>query len=671
MLKLEVPDMTEVIEKCKYSHGRKFTDVELPESVKVIDDFAFMKSVVKRINIPNSVTRIGDGAFYDTPLSFESDFLPDSVEEIGMGAFKRTKISELILPDSVKFIGISAFRSVGLKTLVISEKLTEISDCAFADNTDLESVRFGKGQAESCKELKRIGKRAFYKTKLSSVIAADGTDLKTMKKLILPAGIEEIDDEAFAECTGLKEIVLPNSLKRIGKRAFAGCKDLKKITWSEKIKKIDDQAFIGTAVNSVKLPESAKVSRSEGCSITDVSLLPSKKKNLRTENDMLIDSKNNVICNLNKTVLRIPEGQEKLSEKIQNANTLEEIYIPKSITHIDVDKLVGCKKLRSITVAEGNEYYYSENGVLYHWNREWSGEEKAELAFVPPMTEEYTIPENVDVIGHFAFRNNPTLKSVTVPDNVEIEDGAFDGASMLRSEGGIYYVGTLGYAVKSYGFLEIKEGTERLTDFFFMPEKYYQKWEDCRSKSFPETFDPFNEDLESMRIVHLAFPSSLRIFPINRIMEDVYTCWSNALGEVIFNSAAGRCCRVKEDLEILRDRELLEKILEYVHETDEDKAKELWDKNGLGNYLIYTLPEAILVTEGKTFVLTGTLSSMPRAKAAQLIESKGGKVTSSISYKTDYLIAGEKAGSKLSKARSLGITILSEKEFLEMIGDIN
>ncbi len=62
---------------------------------------------------------------------------------------------------------------------------------------------------------------------------------------------------------------------------------------------------------------------------------------------------------------------------------------------------------------------------------------------------------------------------------------------------------------------------------------------------------------------------------------------------------------------------------------------------------------------------------MPRAKAAQLIESKGGKVTSSISYKTDYLIAGEKAGSKLSKARSLGITILSEKEFLEMIGDIN
>lgn len=69
---------------------------------------------------------------------------------------------------------------------------------------------------------------------------------------------------------------------------------------------------------------------------------------------------------------------------------------------------------------------------------------------------------------------------------------------------------------------------------------------------------------------------------------------------------------------------------------------------------------------GKTFVLTGTLSTMKRSDAFKLIESLGGKTSSSVSKKTDYVLAGEDAGSKLTKAQSLGIRILSEDEFLEM-----
>jgi len=69
---------------------------------------------------------------------------------------------------------------------------------------------------------------------------------------------------------------------------------------------------------------------------------------------------------------------------------------------------------------------------------------------------------------------------------------------------------------------------------------------------------------------------------------------------------------------------------------------------------------------GKTFVITGTLS-IKRSEAKQLIENNGGKVTGSISSKTDYLLAGADAGSKLSKAKSLGIKILSEQELLDML----
>lgn len=67
---------------------------------------------------------------------------------------------------------------------------------------------------------------------------------------------------------------------------------------------------------------------------------------------------------------------------------------------------------------------------------------------------------------------------------------------------------------------------------------------------------------------------------------------------------------------------------------------------------------------GKTFVLTGTLSKMKRSDVKKLIESKGGKVTGSVSKKTDYLLAGESAGSKLDKAKELGVEIISE-DFLD------
>ena len=70
---------------------------------------------------------------------------------------------------------------------------------------------------------------------------------------------------------------------------------------------------------------------------------------------------------------------------------------------------------------------------------------------------------------------------------------------------------------------------------------------------------------------------------------------------------------------------------------------------------------------GKVFVLTGTLSSFTRDQAGAIIESFGGKTSSSVSKKTDYVLAGENAGSKLTKAESLGIAIISEAEFEEMI----
>ena len=85
--------------------------------------------------------------------------------------------------------------------------------------------------------------------------------------------------------------------------------------------------------------------------------------------------------------------------------------------------------------------------------------------------------------------------------------------------------------------------------------------------------------------------------------------------------------------------------------------------------LLASLPESSDVEgqlAGKTFVLTGTLPTLSRDQAAAMIAAAGGKVSGSVSKKTDYLLAGEEAGSKLAKAQELGITILTEADLLQL-----
>ena len=86
-----------------------------------------------------------------------------------------------------------------------------------------------------------------------------------------------------------------------------------------------------------------------------------------------------------------------------------------------------------------------------------------------------------------------------------------------------------------------------------------------------------------------------------------------------------------------------------------------------GLNMTYTKKESTGKLEGLKFVLTGTLPTMTRDEAKALIESNGGKCSGSVSSKTDYVLAGEDAGSKLTKAQQLGISIIDENELLNMI----
>ena len=101
---------------------------------------------------------------------------------------------------------------------------------------------------------------------------------------------------------------------------------------------------------------------------------------------------------------------------------------------------------------------------------------------------------------------------------------------------------------------------------------------------------------------------------------------------------------------------LLENLKTFFAQTPSENQDEVFSDD---------LKEAVA---GKTFVLTGTLPTLKRDQAQALIEAAGGKVSGSVSKKTDYVVAGEAAGSKLEKANALGVAVLSEEKLLAMLG---
>ena len=112
---------------------------------------------------------------------------------------------------------------------------------------------------------------------------------------------------------------------------------------------------------------------------------------------------------------------------------------------------------------------------------------------------------------------------------------------------------------------------------------------------------------------------------------------------------------------------IAQSIYDYFH--NEENLKMIEGFASLGFNFENVIQNKTTELAGKTFVLTGTLTSMTRDEAGEKIKQKGGKTSSSVSKNTSYVIAGANPGSKLDKAEKLGVIILNEEEFLNMLGE--
>jgi NAD-dependent DNA ligase (contains BRCT domain type II) len=115
---------------------------------------------------------------------------------------------------------------------------------------------------------------------------------------------------------------------------------------------------------------------------------------------------------------------------------------------------------------------------------------------------------------------------------------------------------------------------------------------------------------------------------------------------------------------------IAEGVVKYFKDAGAKRLIEKLRKAGVN----FTEPRQVVAggaLEGKTVVITGTLPTLTRPKATEVVEKAGGRVTSSVSKSTSFLVAGEEAGSKLEKARSLGVEVIDEAELLRRIGSAN
>lgn len=321
----------------KYAFGDcgHLETVEIPGTVEVLGDSAFIRCHrLRSVVIPEGVTELGSHLFFDT--YFTEIALPDSLRVIGDHAFQCSSLESVVIPEGVTWIGGYAFSScLKLTSVTIPDSVIHVGDSPFSGSVPLE-VRFSdphpyleikdgalfskpdsrlieileapEGGACTVPEgTKVIGRGAFSGTRFTSVV--------------IPDSVEEMGDYVFYTCVSLKSVLIPDSVKSVGEGVFAGCSSLEEVRLPAGTGPARMMFDGCRSLVSVEIPEGAE--KIGGYAFRDCKKLAS---------------------------VTIPATVTSIGERaFSGCASLETLMIPESVTGFGNDPFYGCKKL-TVTV---------------------------------------------------------------------------------------------------------------------------------------------------------------------------------------------------------------------------------------------------------------------------------------------------------------------------------
>ena len=230
------------------------SSIVIPDSVTVIKDRAFSYcEKLKKVKMSNGIKRIEDFTFHECTSLEEVEF-PDNLKEIGNYAFSDSNIQELILPNSLETIGENAFVDSSLTKVIIPGSVSNIAQGAFSHCGWLQDVKLEEGVEtleercfSNCESLKKIDLPDSLK-----IIGENAFSKSGLEKIKIPDNVEEIEKYAFFECSGLKELELGKALKKIGAYSFKNC-DIRYLNIPNNVEKIGAMAFASnSSLNTVR-----------------------------------------------------------------------------------------------------------------------------------------------------------------------------------------------------------------------------------------------------------------------------------------------------------------------------------------------------------------------------------------------------------------------------------
>lgn len=257
-------------------------------------------------------------------------------------------------------------------------------------------------------------------------------DRTAVTSVVLPAGITEVGDAAFAFCSNLERVLMPPTVTKIGMGAFGACTNLKTVELPDGVTEISTFAFGMSGLESITLPESLKTIGISAFSQTPLKSIVIPDSVVGTlGNDAFAGCTQLSEVTIGKGLTEIFHGA------FSDCTALEHIEIPANIVQIQENVFEGCTALKHVTFAP-------ESKLLYIWNYSFKGCTALETITLPAsLGEREPISGQAQGLGGGVFDDCPKLKTIYSLSTVPIDvDQSSDNAYPVANEGFVLYVPT-------------------------------------------------------------------------------------------------------------------------------------------------------------------------------------------------------------------------------------